>query len=185
MKKCAEFKDVSREDGKTQRRCARYEETSTDILVKDNDNQSLGLIVPEPLAGLADIKADDFMYPMYGAAAAGLGVIIARRWGHMLHARIPEFAGVAGAVIGVALSMPLYWAKGQDAMTQAAISAVLVGLSIYGLPIVESAIYSMTAAPVGLLTAAQVGAIPQISDSGGMPASVRHQVDTGSYGQVY
>ena len=186
MKKCAEFKDVSRADGKTSRRCARYEETSEDVLVKDNDNQNLGLVVPEPLSGLADIKADDFIYPMYGAGAASLGIVIARRWGHLLHDRIPEYAGLAGAVLGVALSMPLYWAKGQDAMTQASVSAVLVGLSIFGLPKVESMIASATMAnSVGLLTAAEVGMIPQIADSGSMPSSVRHQADVGSYGQVF
>lgn len=185
MRKCAEFKQVSREDGKTQKRCARYENVNEDILVKDNGNQNLGLVVPEPLSGLADIQMDDFAWPMFGAGAAGLGSLLARRYGHQLSPRIPEFAGLAGAAIGVLASIPLYWAKGQSAMTQAAVSSVLVGLSIYALPKVEEMLFmAPAAAPTGLLTAAQVGRLPTITDSGAMPASVRHQADTGAYGPV-
>jgi hypothetical protein len=185
MRKCAEFKSVSREDGKTHKRCARYENVSEDILVKDNGNHNMGLVVPEPLSGLADIRADEFAWPAFGAGAAGLGALIARKWGYQLHAKIPEFAGLVGAAIGVLASIPLYWAKGQAAMTQAAVSSVLVGLSIYGLPKVEEMLFSApAAAPTGLLTAAQVGSIPSVSDSGVMPSSVRHQADTGAYGPV-
>lgn len=185
MRKCAEFKQVSREDGKTQRRCARYENVVDDVLVEDNGNTNMGLVVPEPLSGLAEIKMDDFAWPMFGAGAAGLGALIARRWGYQVHEMIPEYAGLAGAAIGVLASIPLYWAKGQSAMTQAAVSSVMVGLTIFGLPKIEEMLLSApAAAPTGLLTAAPVGMVPQVSDSGAMPAAIRHQADTGAYGPV-
>lgn len=183
-KKCAEFKTVSREDGKNHRRCARYEEASTDIVVKDHNTQNMGLVVPEPLAGLAEIKADDFVWPAFGALTAGVGSMLARKYGYKLSPRIPEFAGLAGAAFGVLASIPLYWAKGQAAMTQSAVSSVLVGLAFYAVPKMEEWLMSATAAPTGLLTAAPVGALPGISDSGAMPMSVRHQADVGAYGQV-
>ena len=100
MRKCVQFKEVSRKDGKTQRVCARYVDAeSGDILVPNTNEKALGVLIPEPLAGLGDIGVEDVIGPAVGGVGAILGTLLARRYGYRISPRIAEFAPIAGSLV--------------------------------------------------------------------------------------
>ena len=182
-KKCVEWQEVSRPDGKTHRRCKSFETSADqDVLVPDSGSGNLGIIVPEPISGIMDIQADDVLGPAFGTLAGIGGILIARRWGYKVSNMIPENSGIAGGIIGAILSIPLYWVKDQKTMIQGIVSSVLVGAGVQALPMVEAAMISGMSGGYGLLTAQEVGQLPapQVQDAGYMPGNVSHKADVGA-----
>lgn len=187
-KKCVEWQNVSRPDGKTHRRCKSFqvvEEQDKDVMVADSGSGNLGIVVPEPLAGIGDIQADDVVGPAVGLLAGMGGILIARRWGYKVSAMIPQYSGIAGGILGALMSIPLYWVKDQKTMIQGIVSSVLLGVGVHTLPMIEAATVS-GAGGYGLLTAQELGQLPaaQVQDAGAMPRTVSYQADVGAYGQV-
>jgi hypothetical protein len=185
-KKCVEWQQVSRPDGKTHRRCKSFGDSENqDVLVADNGSGNMGIVVPEPISGIMDISPGDFIGPTVGALGAAVGILVSRRYGYKVSAKIPEYAGIVGGIVGAALSIPLYWVKDQKTMIQGVVSSVIVGAFHQVFPMLEAAVTSGLSGGYGLLTTQPVGALPaQVYDAASMPSAVSHQADVGAYGQV-
>ena len=167
-------KKVSRKDGR-------------DILVPNSDDKSgFGIVVPEPIAGLAKISLDDVIGPGVGGLGAFVGTILARKYGSKLSEVISSNASIFGAVAGVLASLPLYWVRGSSAVISGAVTSVIVGAGLFALE--KAQLLTLTGIrmePLGLISAQPVGALPaaRISDAGNLPRRVGQQIDAGAWGR--
>jgi hypothetical protein len=184
MRKCIEWKDVSRQDGKTSQRCAKYMDIgNADVLVPGEDN-NLGLVVPEPIRGLARIKMDEVVnlgVPIaVGAFGNVVGTLLARRFGGSIHPFVSRWAPVFGILGGVLASIPLQFWKGRRAMVIGAVSSAVTGL----LFLTKDAIEGMFSGGMGMLVSQPVGMLPRVAETTTEPGAVVHRTDVGAWGQV-
>lgn len=201
MRKCAEHKPVSRSDGTTITRCARYEDTSaepTDVLVPTSDGDALGrrgrkhgfgLVLPEPIRGLANIELDDVIGPAWGMGGSILGILIAKKFGGRIHSIIPKYSYLAGGILGALLSIPLYWVKGKKSMTSAAVAALTMGVGLTVVGVLESkGLLSgrrrRGTRGMGLLATERMGQLPAPAETTDVPGLVSYRTDVSAYGNV-
>lgn len=192
MRNCIEKKVVSRKDGGQQTVCARYEVTpGTEVLVPSSDKGGdMGLVVPEALGVLGDISPYDFVGPITGLAGYTIGKLIQARWGASLPSFLTSYPFLIPTLTGVALSIPLYWWKGKRMVISGVVTALVLGIGEFAGPKILGAFsgfagdYGYLGGDYGLLTAAPVGALPEVSDAGYAPASVYQQADLSAWGQV-
>ena len=189
MKKCSEYRDVSRADGSTVRRCAKFEDVPSDVLVRsDEDGDGLGLLVPKAISGLKNINMKtEVAGPAGGAAFTLLGTLLARRYGGMLHPVISENAPLAGMVIGAGLSIPLGSALKSPVVTRRGIvTSVIIGLTLWAAPKINGILSG--AGPyvpsMGLLTAQPVGMLPDVQPTTDAPMAVSQTADVGVWGST-
>lgn len=165
--------EVSRNDG------------SMDLaLVPAENENNMGLVVPEPITGLGQIGLDDLIGPGVGAVATTLGTILANKFGNRIHWTVKEYSGLFGAAFGVLASIPLYYAKDKTAMISGAVSSVILGLGIQFVPQLVEQFSGCDMAGLSGLTIQPVGMLPEVQDAGTAPSQVYHQADLSAYGQV-
>lgn len=183
MKKCVEFKSVSREDGSTIQRCARFDESSDVAMIPAGNGNNTGLVVPEAISGLGMIEMDDLVGPGVGMTATAIGTVLAAKYGDRLHWAIPKYSGVFGAIFGALCSIPLYYAKDTKTMISGVVSSVALGTALEVIPRLTGMSLAGCCDYAGL-TIQPVGALPQVHDAGNAPSGVWHQADLSAYGQV-
>jgi hypothetical protein len=207
MRKCAEFREVSRVDGSTSRRCAKFEDVSddsTDVLVS-GENKT-GSIVPEVISGLkgiANIKADQLIGPAVGAGGTMLTLLLIRKFiapkvgasslTGWMDAPLNKFAPILSALGGIALSVAAKWWKGKSVMQSGVISSIITGGVIQAYEMASSArvfgalvaapTYGLVASPVMGLVASPVGYLPEISESANLPVGIG-PLDVGAFGRA-
>jgi hypothetical protein len=196
MKTCIEKKTVSREDGSTYERCARYEDTDVDLVpAGDNDMgrrrrhrsmRGLGAIMAEPLKGLTSVSMDDFVGPGVGLAGMIAGTLLAKKYGSKINSLVVDWAPLAGGVFGALCSVPLYYVKGKKAMLSGVITSLLFGAAATVLDRMGAFgnVYLGSRFPFGLVSAQRVGALPAMHETTSMPSGVQYQMDPSAWGQT-
>jgi hypothetical protein len=187
MRKCKEFK-VSPTATGSKRVCAKYETVNDDVvMVPENEKAdgNLGIVVPEPVAGLGMMAMDDFVGPGVGLLGTGLGAVLARRYGDKLHSIVPEYYGLFGAGMGILASMLTYYTSGRNQMISGVVSSIMLGLGIQFIPrLAEGDLFGCDYRGLGLLTAEPVGYLPGVQDAGGAPSPVYNATDIDAWGRV-
>jgi len=204
MKTCAEYKTVSREDGSTYERCARYEESDTALVPSNGDDfgrrsrkrsKKFGIVVPQPLRGMIPGLGIKIKTPSLiaggGGAVAGmwlakngyLAQILPGAFGAMSLQNWPMF----GAAVGAAASVPLYLVKkDKQAMIGGIVVAAITGVA--GLLLQKTGVLAglgmRRRRGYGLLTSQQVGSLPtpQVHDTTRVPRNVQVQTDISAWG---
>jgi len=171
--------DVSREDG-----------SYDDILTKSDVRT--GMMVPEVISGLADIRAESVLPILVGSAGTMVTTYILNRMN-----QFGKYAPLVGAAGGSLLSLALnYWSRGgSNAVAQGILASAVTGVGMYyanqlsfgkGLfgALVATPTGALVAQPTGALVAQPVGALPAYAgETANMPGSMG-PVDVSAYGRV-
>lgn len=190
---CTEWQDVSRADGSTARRCARFEQTDEDVLVERGGKGNMGIVVPKMLQGLVDIDPKlDVSGPVTGAVGTVGGTLLASKFGGRLHpffANNPELSGfVLGSLASLGMGMAV--GKGKDrqkVIARGIMTSGLLALAMWATPRIREKLFTGAGPYVpamGLLTSQSVGALPTVADTATPPQLVGATTDIGVWGSV-
>lgn len=189
MRRCTTYKLVKDISGNRVKRCANYEEIidmKKDILVPANGTE-MGVVVPQAIGAIADMKMEDMAGPVVGGLGTVLGTLAARKWGGSLHASIPEYAPIVGILGGILLSLPLYSWKGKKAMLSGVYSSIVVGVAMWGAPVLAN---KLEISGLGELVASQLQGLNVLSGgfavnpTTNVPAAMS-STNVSAYGSAY
>jgi hypothetical protein len=195
MKTCVEYRDVSREDGSTYRRCAKFEDSDTAMVpAGDNDmgrrhsGLKFGLVVPQPLRGVLGVSKIPLVSIAAGGGASIAGMWVMKNYGHKVPAigtYLGQYWPISGALLGAAASAyPLLKTKGRNAMMGGIIAAAVTGAIAFGLK--QFGFFSgLRRRSYGLLSSQRIGQLPAVAQMTSVPGAVQMKADVTAWGSAY
>lgn len=156
-----------------------------DVFVEKN-GKDVGAYTVQPLAGLMGMSGSDFIAPGAGVASNLVGTWVANWMLPKLPVDVSRFTPVIGGVLGALLAgvaVPFVAGRKKKIAVQAGAISLTMGIANQVLretgglgAVVLNRIAGMRGG---------MGALPQVTGSGGAPRQIRSQLDKGVYGKTW